>query len=186
MKLEEELHPDDEKRREYLVKLLTISAFTMTPLGVVQAAEDGGLHFALDEGVMVVEVEFQPSGVQVTTVVGTVAGSFGAGVWAVPPVGSEVMVMIPDGDLDFQPTVVALTSSGSLPDGIAINTIVVAAPPGGEVLIHDGSGGTEPLVTKSEHESHTHTGLLGGTGSALASTTTPDSSISGTTVLKAK
>ena len=38
MKPEEDLHPDDEKRREYLVKMLTISALTMTPLGLIQAA----------------------------------------------------------------------------------------------------------------------------------------------------
>lgn len=38
MKFEEDLHPDDEKRREYLVKLLTISALTITPLDIVQAA----------------------------------------------------------------------------------------------------------------------------------------------------
>lgn len=38
MKLEEILHPDDEKRRKYLVKLLTISALTMTPINVIQAA----------------------------------------------------------------------------------------------------------------------------------------------------
>lgn len=35
---DDDLHPDDEKRREYLVKLLTLSALTATPLSVVQAA----------------------------------------------------------------------------------------------------------------------------------------------------
>jgi hypothetical protein len=34
---DDDLHPDDEKRREYLVKLLTVSALTATPLSVVQA-----------------------------------------------------------------------------------------------------------------------------------------------------
>ena len=38
MKLEEDLHPDDEKRRKYLVNLLTMSALTMTPIDVIQAA----------------------------------------------------------------------------------------------------------------------------------------------------
>jgi len=35
---DDDLHPDDEKRREYLVKLLTMSALTATPLSIVQAA----------------------------------------------------------------------------------------------------------------------------------------------------
>ena len=34
---DDDLHPDDEKRREYLVKLLTMSALTATPLSTVQA-----------------------------------------------------------------------------------------------------------------------------------------------------
>jgi hypothetical protein len=32
------LHPDDEKRREYLVRLLTLSALSATPMSLVQAA----------------------------------------------------------------------------------------------------------------------------------------------------
>ncbi len=35
---DDDLHPDDEKRREYLVKLLTMSAMTATPMGVLHAA----------------------------------------------------------------------------------------------------------------------------------------------------
>ena len=35
---DDDLHPDDEKRREYLVKLLTMSALTATPMGVLHAA----------------------------------------------------------------------------------------------------------------------------------------------------
>ena len=35
---QDDLHPDDEKRRDYLVKMLTMGALTMSPLGIVQAA----------------------------------------------------------------------------------------------------------------------------------------------------
>jgi hypothetical protein len=35
---DDDLHPDDEKRREYLVKLLTMSILTATPMGVLHAA----------------------------------------------------------------------------------------------------------------------------------------------------
>ena len=37
MTRDDDLHPDDEKRREYLVRLLTLSGLTMTPLGQLQA-----------------------------------------------------------------------------------------------------------------------------------------------------
>ena len=35
---DDDLHPDDDKRREYLVKLLTFSALTATPMSQLQAA----------------------------------------------------------------------------------------------------------------------------------------------------
>ena len=34
---DDDLHPDDERRREYLVKLLTVGAASMTPLSLAQA-----------------------------------------------------------------------------------------------------------------------------------------------------
>ena len=34
---DDDLHPDDERRREYLVKLLTASAFSMAPMSVARA-----------------------------------------------------------------------------------------------------------------------------------------------------
>ena len=46
---DDDLHPDDEKRREYLVKLLTLSALTATPLSLVQAAWWGSTPEKLPE-----------------------------------------------------------------------------------------------------------------------------------------
>jgi len=46
---DDDLHPDDEKRREYLVRLLTLSALTATPLSVVQAAWWGSTPEKLPE-----------------------------------------------------------------------------------------------------------------------------------------
>ena len=36
MTRDDDLHPDDEKRREYLVKLLTLSGLTMAPVSAAQ------------------------------------------------------------------------------------------------------------------------------------------------------
>lgn len=36
--MDEDLHPDDERRREALIRLLTIGAFSMTPASVIEAA----------------------------------------------------------------------------------------------------------------------------------------------------
>ena len=46
---DDDLHPDDEKRREYLVRLLTLSALTATPMSLVQAAWWGSTPEKLPE-----------------------------------------------------------------------------------------------------------------------------------------
>ena len=47
---DDDLHPDDEKRREYLVKLLTMSAMTATPMGVLHAAWWGSTPKKMADG----------------------------------------------------------------------------------------------------------------------------------------
>lgn len=149
-------------------------------LGVVKAAQDGGQHFDLDEEDLTVEVELMPSRMQISARVGTVAGGSGCGIWKVPPVGAEVLVAVPDGDMDFQPTIASWYSSGQLPEDIGEDVIVIAAPAGGKVLIHDGSGSVQPLVTKAEFDAHKHP-----TGVGLSSI--PDNApITGTTTLEVK
>ena len=54
---DDDLHPDDEKRREYLVQLLTLSALTATPLSVVQAAWWGSKPDKLPEDKSIFSLE---------------------------------------------------------------------------------------------------------------------------------
>lgn len=142
-------------------------------LGIVQAAQDGGVHFDLDTEDMTVEVQLMPSEVILTARVGTVAGGFGAGIWLPPPVGAEVLVAIPDGDLEFQPTIASWYSSGKLPEDIGATTLVIACPPGGKIFVHDGTGSVDQVVLKSAYEAHVHPTGVGPSGvadNALAST----------------
>jgi len=155
---------------------------TFSCVGIVLAAEDGGLHYDLDDEDLTVEVELVPSQTQLTVRVGAHAAGPGFGIWGVPPVGAEVLVTIPDGDLDFQPIISQTYSTGELPSDINPAVLVIAAPAGGNVYIHDGSGGVDNLVTKSAYEAHTHPTGVGPSGvadNALASSSYTD-------VLKAK
>ncbi|MCG6891076.1 MAG: hypothetical protein LJE92_15945 [Gammaproteobacteria bacterium] len=54
---DDELHPEDEKRREYLVRLLTLSAMTATPLSQVQAAWWGSTPEKLPEDKSIFSLE---------------------------------------------------------------------------------------------------------------------------------
>jgi hypothetical protein len=150
-------------------------------LGIVKS-DDNGDYYELTGDDVLVDVELQPQGTQITARLGTVGGSFGAGVWCIPPIGAEVLVVMPEGDMAFAPIIVGLYSSGDVPSGLAINTIVVACPPGGKVLIHDGAGGTDELVKKSAYEVHKHPTGTGPSGD-------PDNALSAssyTSVLEAK
>lgn len=132
---------------------------------------------------VIVEVELQPSQV-------LVSARLRAGMWEVPALGDEVAVIIPDGAIDFQPVIVATLSSGVVPavQGPQPGRIVIVS---GEVMIHDGNGGAEPLVRKSEFDGHHHkaptlVGASYGVGFDPAVVTGGAATITGTTCIFAK
>lgn len=153
-----------------------------TALGIVVAPPDGSAHWKIvgDNIDVMVEVELQPSQEPVTA-------RLAAGIWMVPDVGDEVAVMLPAGELDFMPTITCvLASSVPATQGPQPQRILIVR---GEVLVHNGSGGAEPLVRKSEFDGHTHPPgsfnapsgggpVTGDSGGAAA--------VDGTSVLKAR
>jgi hypothetical protein len=109
---------------------------------------------------VMLEVLLQPSLVPVNC-------RLAAAIWTVPAIGEEVAVLIPEGQTDFMPIIVAVLSSNSLPSaqGPAPNTIAIVR---GQVLIHDGSGGAVELALKSDveavdakYEGHIHRDSFG-------------------------
>lgn len=153
-----------------------------TCLALVVQGQDG-IHYEIDEeeGDILIEVVTVPEGISLTARLGAVAGGANTGIYAIPPVGTEVAIMIPSGDLNMGPIIVATLSTGGIsnPSGQGptdTQTVIV----NGTVLIHDGSGGAQPLVTKAEFDAHLHPTGVGPSG-------VPNNSpITGTTVLKAQ
>lgn len=115
--------------------------------------QEGASHFELVEGGadVLVDVELQPSGERITARLGGLGGGPAAGIWAIPPVGAEVVILVPDGDLEAGAVIVACESTGSVPDGLGPTTIVICPPAGGQVLVHDGDAGEAvELATKAD------------------------------------
>jgi hypothetical protein len=54
---EEDLHPDDEKRRQYLVRMLTLGGISMTPFSQLQAAWWGSKPKKLDDDKSIFSLE---------------------------------------------------------------------------------------------------------------------------------
>lgn len=86
-------------------------------LGTVWQPLNASSHYrVLKDGDVVnevlVEVLTVPAKRDLTCQLGTVAGGPGRGVWAVPAVGTMVVVVIPDGRVDFAPAIVATLPSG--------------------------------------------------------------------------
>jgi len=106
------------------------------------------------------------------------------GLWRIPTVGSEVVVGIPGGELDNDPVLLGVLSSGGTPDELDGETIVIKGPAtvliigaevqvraenavliiGAEVQIRSESGTAEPLITKSVYDAHVHPTGVGPSG----------------------
>ena len=128
---------------------------------------------------------------------GAIAGStIGTGVWAIPQPGTEVGLIIPYGDISAGAYIAFVLGSGRVPAGLSEANVVIVAPPGGRVLVHDGISGTEDaLVKRSEFNAHQHESpKLAVSGTAVTvdpingathTSATPDA-VAGTAVLRSK
>lgn len=158
------------KRRRAGAKKLDLSSLkhalrdgrVWNKLAVVIQPEDGSDHYELETvgGVVVdiyIEVETIPNRVPLFCRMSGFAGGAGAGIWTIPAVDDEVIVAVPDGEIDFMPAVIAVLSSRNIPnptgEGPAVNRTIII---NGEVLVHDGTGSTDNLVKKSAYEAHKH------------------------------
>lgn len=163
-------------------------------MAIVQAPQ-GEPHFEVLADDVHVEVVTQPTLIELTC-------RLAAGMWRIPDVGEEVVVLIPEGEIAFMPILVDVLSSGSVPtaQGPALDTAVITRP---HVLIHDGTGGAAALAMLSSLQTtidklndvidklltHTHSGVTTGVGTSgppvgLVEAHAPNGV--GTTVLEAK
>jgi hypothetical protein len=98
-----------------------------TSLGVVTQFDGETSHFDLEGDDVLVDVELAPGRERVFCRLGAIAGGAGRGVWAIPPVGTEVAVLVPRGELGMDPVIVATLSTGQLPADLTDDTILVVA-----------------------------------------------------------
>jgi len=99
--------------------------------GVVFKPEGASSHYQLvrQDGTItdvLVEVQTYPSRQDLTCKLSTMAGGPGAGLWRIPPVGTRVAVLVPEGAMDFQPTIVGILDDP--PDRVSTDRTVLVAP----------------------------------------------------------
>lgn len=125
--------------------------------GLVVRDESLGSHFEIDDGDVLVEVQLADTGIPVTCRLASTFAGAGVGLFMVPDEGTEVLVAIPKGEIDGEPAIVAMLSTGELPDGFDGSNVVLVVKPGAKLLVHDGdAGGCKQLVTKDDFDGHTH------------------------------
>lgn len=102
-------------------------------IGVVAVLDNESSHYELlknDSGSTIdvlVGVKFGHSGEQVLCRLGMTAGRQGGfGLWTIPPVGTEVLVHIPQGEYEADAVIVAMASSGGVPSQLDDTTIVLS------------------------------------------------------------
>jgi hypothetical protein len=144
----------------------------------VQKHEGESKHYEVNaEGDLIVSVVGVLSGTPIWANLGALCGGNGKGVWVIPDEGVEVIVAFDDGDFEGEAYIIGMHPSGSTPAGMIPGRVYIY---GVEVLIGNGSGGEEPLITKTQFDAHVHP-----TGTGPSGTPT-NAATSGTTVLKGK
>ena len=144
--------------REMLRELLGVGdGRASCAIGVVEAREQGGPTYELEDGRARVDVALQ-GGEHVWARLAGGAGGRGVGIYSIPLAGSEVLVALPDGAIEGEAVVIATLDTGEAPDGLtAGGTTVIAVPAGERVLVHDGNAGdAKALVTKDDFDGHDH------------------------------
>ncbi len=153
-------------------------------LGIVYKPDGEASHFEVDDDVgVLVNVELMPNGEPLLCRLGGLGSGGTTGIWRIPPVGTEVAVMIPAGDIAGDTMIVGVLASGNVPDELDADTVVIKGPSnvlviGSNVEIRSEGGTAEPLITKSIFDAHVHPTGVGPSG-------VPDNAASsGTSVIK--
>lgn len=161
-----------------------VPCFTVT----VKKHEGDAAHWRVNEdNDLVISVVTHRHEVPIEALIGGI-GALGRGVVFIPDEGTEGVVVFDHGDFEGDCTFFPRGSRGGNVVGLGPGKVHVI---GLEVLVHDGAGGAEALVRKSEHDGHTHpapalsTGSYG-VGSDPVVRTGGAPAVTGTSVLKAK
>lgn len=115
-----------------------------TGLGVVVKRPEDSAHYEIvSEGGsavdVLVDVDLMPNKEPLFCRLGSFAGGAGLGVWRIPPVGTEVVVIIPDGEFEGGPMIVATLASRDVPSQLDEDTLVVRNSKNVKIISDDGT-----------------------------------------------
>ena len=74
-----------------------------------------------------IEVETMPDGLDLTCRLSTSGSGGGFGLWAIPRVGSIVAVLVPDGEIEFQPIIVGVLDNNAAPDRVSPDRVILVS-----------------------------------------------------------
>ena len=89
-------------------------------------APDGGSHWQVKDGKLLIEVETLPDGLDLTCRLATWGSGGGFGGWSIPRVGSIVAVLVPDGMPEFHPIVIGVLDCNATPAGVGEGMTLIA------------------------------------------------------------
>jgi hypothetical protein len=118
-----------------------------TKLGVVTKFEGESAYWEWsDDGQVLIDVELSGSQERVLCRLATPAGF-----WVLPAEGAEVIVVVPDGDLDADPVIVGvMAKTGPIGDLTDQRSIHIIVPEDTTVEIHSTPGTAAELATKAD------------------------------------
>ena len=96
-------------------------------LGKVMKPDSANEHWQVKDGKILIEVETLPDSMDLTCRLGTSGFGGGGGLWAIPPVGSIVVVAVPDGEVEFMPTIVGVLDNNAAPDRVSPDRVILVS-----------------------------------------------------------
>jgi hypothetical protein len=117
-------------------------------MAIVTKAKGQASHYELhqEDGIItdvMVDVITMPDGLDLTCRLSACAGGPGAGLWRVPDVDEEVVVMLPDGQIDFMPIIVGVLPARSVPARVSHERTILVAPDAIEITVTNGDATLE-------------------------------------------
>lgn len=94
-------------------------------VGLVVKRQGESQHYEIGDGDVLVSVDLMPEGQPLWCRLGAAGGGLGNGVLRVPQVGAEVLVLVPRGELEEQPSIVAVLSSGAVDGDLDGDTLLI-------------------------------------------------------------
>jgi len=113
---------------------------TFTGMGLVKKRDGYDSHYEIDteNGDVFVDTILMPDSTPLFCRLASWGGCANGGIWKIPPEGTEVVIIVPYGDIEGDCMVVGTLSTGQVPTELDADTMVIVNPKNLKIVSREG------------------------------------------------